>query len=230
MRSWWTRTAMTVGVSALLFGCDANKDPATDPDTDPVDSEAPDSEPVVDTEPTDTLETDDTPVSDDPCVVGQTPMIEIGTGESSYTALADGDTVQMEEGGQDPPGYHVWGSVRLRNVPQFVRVRYALTDVPTGIVLGDYNFNVALLPIPEDQPWACVGRYSGMLGVLNVWRAVRTAASLPEDAEISEVLCGTDLRLDFEVFDGDASLAADSVTVTVQPDPDVAPPCETPIR
>jgi hypothetical protein len=211
---WWSGVVWVGALAACTSGTS----------TDPVDTEAgeTDSDPVADTE--------DTEEPFIPCDQRGPVVFEIGTGESAFEPLVPGQEVALVRGAQVPPGYHIWGAVQVENVSQFVTIRYAVTDVPTGIVMGDFNFNVALVPPVRTEPWDCHGQYLRMTGVANEWRAVAAAAGMPETATIAEVLCGTDLRLDYALSVDGHQLASDSVVIKVQPFPEEAPPCETPSR
>jgi hypothetical protein len=220
----WHLTASALLTAACGPGTPADTDPPVETDTEPA---------VTDTEPDDSDPFDSEPLID-PCDPSLEPLLEVGYGQTTFTALTDGQTIELEQGGQIPPENHILGAVRVRHFPeQFSHIRYTLTDVPSGLVLASYDFNVALVTIPEGQPWACVGRYFGMTGVLRDWRQMRTAIGWPETTEFSALFCGTEVRLDVELRedpDAELPLVAKSVTVTVQPDPDVAPPCDSPVR
>jgi hypothetical protein len=179
-------------------------------------------------------DTDDTQEpAEDPCLANPIEF-EIGTGEDDFTPLTDGMVIEMERGGQVPPGYHIWGGIRANNVPQFVTVAYTLTDVPTGLPLGDFVFDLGLVPLGGGTEWSCAGRQFGLQGVFTDWPAVRDVAMLPDDTAISGVLCGTEVRLDFaisaRIADEVVELATASNTIVVQPAPDEAAQCEAPIR
>jgi hypothetical protein len=225
MRMWWNVVAVACG----LLGCTSEVD-----DTDPDDTVVEESDtlegPDTDTDTEVVVDTDDTLEEFVPCLERGDAVLELGIGLQTFSPLVEGQDVELEQGGQDPPGYHIWGAIRARNVSQFVTIHYVLTDVGTNVVLGDYNFNVALLPLPANEPWDCVGYYPGMMGAALHWTEVRAAAALAADAPISEVLCGTDLRLDFTLTAEGQERASESVTVKVQPDPDLAPHCDATTR
>lgn len=222
-------SCQALGLGMALVACTTSGPDPVDTDSKITETDAsPVETDVVDTQ----VETDaetDTEEPADPCLV-EPVMFEVGTGETAFEVLSEGMVIELERGGQDPPGYHIWGSIRADNVPQFVTLGYKLTDVSTGVVLGDFNFNVGLVPIPNNGTWECTGRQFGMLGVLNDWRLVREAAGMADDAPIAEVFCGNEVQLDFRLKHRDVELAADSVTVVVQPSADEAPHCTTPNR
>jgi hypothetical protein len=214
-------------VMVLLVGCTGTevKDPV---DTElVVDETEVETDPGVDTEVE--IDTDLVHLLNDPCLEGELSF-ELGVGEVAFTPIEAGASVEFQVGGANPPGYHVWGAVRVRNLPQFVSLDFALTDVPTGVVVGDYRFNVALIPSQSAESWACEGKYTGMMGVLQAWEEVRDAAGLPAGTPVEEVFCGTDLRMDVVLWSGGYEFARSSLTIKVQPDPQLAAPCETPIR
>jgi hypothetical protein len=61
------------------------------------------------------------------------PVLQIGTGQSDYLPLNDGDTVQVEQGPQG--GHHIWIAVRQRNLKQTGSTT-TITSVQPGIGLA----------------------------------------------------------------------------------------------
>lgn len=59
------------------------------------------------------------------------PQAEIGTGDTAFEPLVDGQTVDLHMGCQG--GYHVWGSVRARNLdPRSPVLDFTMTRVLDG--------------------------------------------------------------------------------------------------
>lgn len=69
---------------------------------------------------------------------GATTFLEIGTGETGFTALADGDALELVYGPQG--GYHVWGACGIYGIDPEGRVlHYTLRDGATREVLADLS-------------------------------------------------------------------------------------------
>jgi hypothetical protein len=62
------------------------------------------------------------------------PVVQVGTGQSDYLPLGNGDTVQAEQGPQG--GHHVWVAVRQENLKQSGSITTITSVQPTTGVTG----------------------------------------------------------------------------------------------
>ncbi|MDP2311233.1 MAG: hypothetical protein Q8P18_34755 [Pseudomonadota bacterium] len=108
------------------------------------------------TAPTDSGDTSAPP--DDACFLAE-PSALIGTGETSFEELSEGDTVYMQHGSQG--GEHILGSIRLWNTDGIAIVHYTIARKDDGSVLSDQTFRVAMIAEAD-----CVDVYTGMYGYL----------------------------------------------------------------
>lgn len=149
--------------------------------------------------------TDSGPDSADPCTLD--PIVSIGTGQTEYIALEEGDPVMMVHGPQG--GWHMLGSVRVEQTTQVVRVYYTVTDEASGAVVVDNEYQVALVMDGE-----CSGYFPGMYGYLNV-DALKTAEATTPPELLSEHTLEMHMRIvDRKDGEGEAALL-----VTAVPDP-----------
>jgi hypothetical protein len=140
------------------------------------------------------------------------PTLVIGTSdtenEQQWIDMASGDAVTMVHGPQG--GWHMLASVRVCGTTQFVRVAYEITDVGTGVVISDNDYQVALV-----QDEVCCGYYPGMYGYLDVSGLADGACDTPP-----ELLVDHDVKISICVEDIDARAVCADVTVNAQPDAD----------
>ena len=68
------------------------------------------------------------PASDDACkaAAAQGPELTLGTGETSFVSLADGDRVGWDYGSQG--GQHVWAALRVKGIVQGLSSSIAATN------------------------------------------------------------------------------------------------------
>jgi hypothetical protein len=233
---WWFAMGVVACGGPSSVGPDAGGDTdsvATDTDT-PVDV-VDDSDPAEDTP----EESDTTPP--DPCMVEPSVLI-VGTGERAFNALSDGQDLATVHGPQG--GWHYWGAVSVRNSPEFVRIRLEITDVPSGAQLHLSETNARLTPT-SPGPWACDGSYTGMLGVLTLPESILPDPTCNDDGPpvdqvgewvdptpcptVPEVLCNHDVRMAYRVATPAGDLVGErAVTVRLQSDPALDPPCPAP--
>lgn len=135
------------------------------------------------------------------------PEIEIGSGESEWSALSDGDAVTMVHGPQG--GWHMLGSVWATNVDQIVEIDFTITVEETGALVSDNSYRVAL--VPEDD---CAGYFPGMYGYLAVSGLAEGTLDTPP-----ELLSYQNVVMAMTVTDADGRTASASRTVLAEPDP-----------
>ncbi len=132
--------------------------------------------------------------------------VEIGTGDSEFLSLADGDPVIMVHGPQG--GWHMLGSVRVRYTTPVVNIRF-LIETESNVVIADNNLNVLL--IEEDD---CQGLYPGMYAYLDVSALAEGERDTPP-----ELLSYARVRMTGSITDQDGRVASDARWVTAVPDP-----------
>ncbi len=88
---------------------------------------------------------------------GATMFVEVGTGETSFAPLADGDALELVYGPQG--GYHVWGACGIYGIDPEGRVlHYTLRDATTGEVLADLSLALATRRLSAtDGGWLRIG-------------------------------------------------------------------------
>jgi len=137
----------------------------------------------------------------------KTPTIEVGTGETTFEPLEDGDPVVMVHGPQG--GWHMLGSVRIHSMESIIEVSYTITDEISGVRVSDNTYRVAVVVDGE-----CTGFYPGMYGYLTVDELVTPAANRPP-----ELLSYKTLEMKMDVTDYGGRTASKTVRVIAQPDP-----------
>lgn len=160
--------ARSLALVAVVAGCSASppKDDADDGPTDAPTDVPVDTEPETDATPTES----DPPVLEDPCAA-QPAEIVIGTGESEYQAVADGDELPMVRGGQGgAQPWHVTLGFLARNVPRIVGIRHRLYDVETNALIADtQETRTALRPLGGNPlAWECEGEMFGLFARLDL--------------------------------------------------------------
>lgn len=67
------------------------------------------------------------------------PVVQVGTGETDYLPVTDGQAIQMEQGPQG--GHHVWVAVRQQNLAQALSTTSISSTQPgTGLAGPDVRF------------------------------------------------------------------------------------------
>ena len=135
------------------------------------------------------------------------PSIEIGSGESEWVTLGEGDAVTMVHGPQG--GWHMLGSVWATNVEQIVEIDFIITVEETGAVVSDNDYRVALVPDGE-----CAGYFPGMYGYLAVSDIAQGELDTPP-----ELLAYQNLVMSMTVTDAYGRTASAERTVLAEPDP-----------
>jgi len=79
------------------------------------------------------------------------PVVQVGTGQSDYLPLTDGQTVQMEQGPQG--GHHIWIAVRQENLKQAGSIT-TITSVQTSTGLSGPKM-AFVFDFEEDQGGFC---------------------------------------------------------------------------
>ncbi len=141
--------------------------------------------------------------AEESCNENPDPAVAVGTGESTFEALATGDPVPIIHGPQG--GWHIWTSMRLTAMPEYVRARVLISVVDSGEVISDYSYNVAVLE--EDS---CHAYYPGMYGYVD---AVPDGEGNLLDPQ--EYYNGTELLMRLEVtgLDGSTPVAGEVAVV-----------------
>lgn len=84
-------------------------------------------------------------------VLGATPQVIVGQGQSDYTPLADGDTVQVETGPQG--GHHIWIALRTKNLNRSpTRTVLSAVQPDTGTKVQPFN---VIFPYVVDEGGYC---------------------------------------------------------------------------
>lgn len=88
------------------------------------------------------------------------PVIEIGTGESVFEGLHDGDDIEVIHGAQD--GHHLLGSIRTRNTTSVAAIRFDITPDYSGESISTQTYRIQLLPDPSrgDCAWIMTGLFA----------------------------------------------------------------------
>ena len=129
----------------------------------------------------------------DPCLA-EPPRADVGTGETEFIPLEDGDTVVVINGSQG--GQHILGSLRTWNTDGVVAVRYTLTLLFDGSLISDQTYRLQMF---EEGP--CQWVYPGMLGYLGFVYGD------------GQGILKRDVLMRMEVEDVNGLLASDEVTV-----------------
>ncbi len=117
------------------------------------------------------------------------PSLEIGTGESSFETLEEGDSLVMVHGPQG--GWHMLGSIYLQNTGPVVELDFKIYDQESSVVVSDNHYRVGLVMETE-----CAGFYPGMYGYLNVAGLATGELDTPP-----ELLGGNTLRMEMVAND-----------------------------
>lgn len=132
----------------------------------------------------------------DPCLVDP-PTAEVGTGDSSFVPLQDGDSVVIVNGPQG--GQHILGSLRTRHTTDVVAVHYTITLQSDGTSLSDVTYRLQMLP-DGDCGWV----YPWLYGYLGFVVGTPDTPGIEDQPVI--------MRMDIE--DQDGRQASDQVIVT----------------
>ncbi len=143
--------------------------------------------------------TGDSDTGTDPACFADAPTAVIGTGETDFESLADGDTVYMQHGAQG--GEHILGSLRVWHMSQIVTVHYTIAREDDGSLVSDQTFRVAMIEEPD-----CAYMYPGMYGYLGL------------TSEYTQTLQNTNVILNMDATDSDGRSASDSVGVLIGQD------------
>jgi hypothetical protein len=135
----------------------------------------------------------------------ETPSLEVGGGDASFEALAEGAPMTMVHGPQG--GWHVAASVRLRNLSPIVALHYTIDA--GSVRVSDNRYRVQVLP-----DGTCGGWYPSMYGYLNVAGLVNGEADTPP-----ELLGGSELLLTIEAEDLEGRTASGTLRATAALDP-----------
>ncbi len=105
------------------------------------------------------------PASDDACkaAAAQGPELTLGTGETSFVSLADGDRVGWDYGSQG--GQHVWAALRVKGIVQGLSSSIAVEGNPLvsmklksdGERLGELGETPHFFTVYLDGTWEFVG-------------------------------------------------------------------------
>lgn len=133
------------------------------------------------------------------------PTIEVGTGETTFERLDDGDPVVMVHGPQG--GWHMLGSVRIHSMESIIDVSYTITDEASGVRVSDNTYRVAVVVDGE-----CTGFYPGMYGYL-------TVDEMGTPGRPPDLLSYKTLEMKMDVTDYGDRTASKTVRVVAQPDP-----------
>lgn len=148
---------------------------------------------------TDTGPGADTDTGTNPACFTDDPTAEIGTGETAFEPLTDGQTVYMQHGAQG--GEHILGSLRVWHMSQIVTVHYTITRDDNGTVVSDQTFRVAMIEEPD-----CAYMYPGMYGYLGL------------TSEYTQSLQNAHVTLQMDATDSDGRTASDSIGVVIGQD------------
>ncbi len=133
--------------------------------------------------------------------------VEVGSGDTTYEALAEGSALTMVHGPQG--GWHMLGGARFSNLYEIVSIHYTIEIAADGTVISDNNYRVQMVMDGE-----CTGFYPGMYGYLDVTALEDGAADTPP-----ELLGGVGLILRMEVTDLEGRITADTLGVVAALDP-----------
>lgn len=138
----------------------------------------------------------DTDTGTDPACFADEPTAEIGTGETDFEPLVEGQTVYMQHGAQG--GEHILGSIRLWHMSQIVTVHYTITREDDGSLVSDQTFRVAMIEEPD-----CAYMYPGMYGYLGL------------TSEYTQSLQNAHVTLQMDATDSDGRAASDSIGIVI---------------
>ena len=146
------------------------------------------------------------PVKNDPCLE-QAPTAEIGTGETQWIDLADGDGVTMVHGPQG--GWHILASARVAHMGRNVQIQTTIVDIQSEATVADNTYDVAL-QMDSD----CGGHYTGMYAYLDVSELAQGEQDTPP-----EILAYNELLMTMTVFGPDDRVVEEQTTILALPDP-----------
>ena len=144
--------------------------------------------------------------SSDPCF-REPPEVDVGTGNDTFEPLTAGDPVVMVHGPQG--GWHMLGSVRVRNTTPVVNIRFTI-DTVAGVNIADNNLNVLLVDEGD-----CQGSYPGMYAYLDVTDLEEGDRDTPP-----ELLSYETLRMTATITDEEDRVVESSLEVEAVPDPE----------
>lgn len=135
------------------------------------------------------------------------PQVELGTGDSEFEAIADGDDIFIVQGPQG--GYHFFGSVRARNLepgdvgdlssPDNPTVEFQAFQGQERIDIGASSYTQGLSPSPEGDEM--IGR--------------TVILDIADDAELE----GAMVSLQVEIRDVNGRSASDARNLIAVPHP-----------
>ena len=134
------------------------------------------------------------------------PSFDFGTGDSSFVPVSDGDDVTMIHGPQG--GWHIWGSVRVSNTRDVVKIGFTAVDIESQKTVVDVTNQVALA-MEND----CTGTYTGMYGFIDVEELAVEELDTPP-----ELLCLHDLELTMTLTDSGGRHMVEKRRVRAMPD------------
>ncbi|MEC7242477.1 MAG: hypothetical protein VXW32_14675 [Myxococcota bacterium] len=114
---------------------------------------------------------------------------DLGTGDAQFETVAEGEEVTMIYGPQG--GWHIWGSVRVRNTRDVIKIHFTASDTVSQSYVVDVTTQVALAM--EDD---CTGTYTGMYGFLDTDPLIDGDRDTPP-----ELLCYHELLLTMTLTD-----------------------------
>ena len=139
------------------------------------------------------------------CVEGE-PRIELGTGETSFEPLEDGDPVIVVNGPQG--GQHILGSLKTWNMTGIATVHFTIQRASDQSYVSDQVYRLQLFE-EGDCAWSYIGMY-GYLGFV----------AAPND----DSFLWLDAIMRMEVTDENGRTASDEVTVV----PELGAPIDEP--
>ena len=149
----------------------------------------------------------------------------LGTGAFYFVPIATGEAVPIIYGSQG--GHHIWGSLVVRNMTSGrIDLRYTLTDVDKGTVVGKVNTWALSMPftpgiVTLDAGWRPPPFDGGALGPedftlpggndgWDLLLGTRVYLLDDENKDTAYTLSGRTIRLDVAVQDADGHSASDT--------------------
>lgn len=163
-----------------------------------------------------------TVLAPDPCMTGET-IVEIGTGEQTFTPLVPGQDFSMVRGAQN--GWHLPLAVRVQQTFSDATLDISMHDVATGVSLGIFQPQQIFFPLePVPGGSTCDGQLLDLYGFLDFGQLGNPGL----DGWTAG--CGREIRIDvvareYASTGRGAPLGAASLTVILQPDPVDGPFC-----
>ena len=176
---------------------DTQVDDTDDSDTDPSDTATTDS---ADTQGTGTADTGtaDTGTTD----TGPVITVQVGTGESSFVALAPLDPIEIVAGLQG--GYHFLGALRVCNMDAPFDVHFQAIDIASGTLVTDLYY----------WQWMLIDEGNGCRNTYNMFGYINVALMAYGDQDTApELLDGHLVELRIEVTDSLGRVESSSVEV-----------------